>query len=471
MAGCLYIHNGLEVLFQKIAEAVSKRPKLTIALSLLSALVLTSGLHKLKMEKRSDKLFIPQGSRSMTDLDKASVYFPLKFRAEEIVLTTSSNGNALTDALFKKVLELHQGITGIAGYNDACIGRVINTTMVCSTLNILELFSYNVTNIRNVSSVLSTIYKDPNKVMSNGKQAKLNFPSMLGKMQISINGSIESAVAVRIVYFIQYHTTDAIYDKVMAWEQKFIDYLKAQEEPMEKSGIKLFFYANRSLDDSISESALSDMALIIIAFVLMIAFCVMMNVRIRKPVNGHVLLTLGGILTVLLGISSSFGLVLYSSTPFIGIAAVLPFMILGVGIDDMFILIDTLDQRQTGLRGKTRLVATLSSAGSSIFMTTFTDLIAFAISTVTDFKGIQYFCVFAAVSITFVFVLMLTFFLALMMLDINRVENWKRDPLTCIKENSKDNPWYLEKSNISTKVGLIDKYYIYFIYIFQLQVV
>eukprot|EP00794_Sanderia_malayensis_P000631 gene631-1299_t len=444
VGACLRLHYGLEIVFQKLAEAVTKRPRLTIAASILCVAVLATGLHKYEMEKRSDRLFIPQNSRSMKDLDKASQYFPFKTRISEIILTATDKGNVLTGKLFTKLLDLHNGIINLDGYNEMSLGQ---------TLNILELFNFSKIVIdSNLTMRLNEVYRNSSYLMSNLKLASVNFPQIFGGLSFNSSGNITSATAVRVIYFMKYHTTDAIYEKAMAFEERYINYLKGQEQLLKSLGIELYFYAHRSLDDSISESALSDLKLIIVAFTLMISFCVIMNMKIRRPVNGHVILTLGGILTVFLGIGSAFGLVMYTSTPFIGIVGVLPFMVLGVGIDDMFILVDTLDQRETSLRGNVRLTATLSCAGSSILMTTLTDLIAFMISTSTDFKGIQYFCIYAALSITFVFILMVTFFLALMMFDVRRVEQCKRDIVPCYKEETKENPWHTEKSDFSTRI-------------------
>ena len=452
MRFCLGLHNGLEIIFQKVAEVVGSMPLLTMALSFVVVAVLATGLHKYRMEKRSDRLFIPQGSRSITDLDKASQYFTLKFRVEEMILEKIGSNNVIHDEVFQEALKLHTNVIALEEYDNLCLGKSLGTNCLSTSLNILEVFKYNASNMVNCSDVLNAVYKSPVDVMSNGKQPEANFPEMLGLMKLDANGSIASAKSIRIAYFMQYHSTDDIYDRIMKWEENFVTYLSEQEKILKTKGINLYYYAHRSLDDSISESALSDMSLIIVAFVLMVLFCVVMNLRIRRPVNGHVLLAVGGIFTVFLGIASSFGLVMYTGTPFIGIVAVLPFMVLGVGIDDMFILVDTLDQRHPSLEGNIRLVATLSSAGSSIFMTTLTDLIAFAISTVTDFRGIEFFCLYAALAITFVFFLMITFFLAFMKLDINRVEKWKYDVIPCKGQEVKQMPWYMEHSNVSSKV-------------------
>ena len=274
VSACLYLHQGLELLFQKLAEKVGNWPKLTIVISFVIAAALTTGMHKYKMEKRSDRLFIPKESRSISDLDKAGAYFPMKFRAEEIVLMYANQSNVLKSALFKKLLQLDKAIKNLPKTKDLCVQYQVNSSSYCSTLNVLELFKYDERNIRDVGPYLQSVYRNETIVMTNRKLAKLNFPEMFGRMNLNSSGDFISAKSVRAVYFMKYHTTDAIYDEMMKWEDSYIKYLKSQQSSLEKEGIKLYFYAYRSLDDSISESALNDMQLIIVAFFLMVLFCI-----------------------------------------------------------------------------------------------------------------------------------------------------------------------------------------------------
>ena len=77
----------LERFFGWFGEGIAKHPLITISICLVS--ICSVGFVWFKAENRTIKLFVPQGSRSINDLDKAEKYFRVKTR-EEIVLLTAS---------------------------------------------------------------------------------------------------------------------------------------------------------------------------------------------------------------------------------------------------------------------------------------------------------------------------------------------------------------------------------------------
>ena len=88
-------------------------------------------------------------------------------------------------------------------------------------------------------------------------------------------------------------------------------------------------------------------------------------------------------------------------------------------------------------------------------MTTITDLVAFAVSTVSDFPAVHLFCVYASLTIFFAYFMIITLFLALLTLDILRIEKGKRDLCPCCTANNYDpdvNPWEKKKSSFARKV-------------------
>ncbi|KAJ7385699.1 Patched domain-containing protein 3 [Desmophyllum pertusum] len=62
-------------------------------------------------------------------------------------------------------------------------------------------------------------------------------------------------------------------------------------------------------------------------------------------------------------------------------------------------------------------------------MTTVTDLVAFAVSTSTSFPAIRYFCIYAALTVTFSFLMVVTYFVAIMTYDVRRIKSGRRDCL------------------------------------------
>jgi len=92
----------------------------------------------------------------------------------------------------------------------------------------------------------------------------------------------------------------------------------------------------------------------------------------------------------------------------------------------------------------------MAKVGASVTMTTVTDIVAFAISSSSDFPAIRYFCYYAMATILMSFVLLMTVFLAVLALDVKRIEGNGWDCLCCMKQ--KDfSPW-MNSTSYSKKV-------------------
>jgi predicted RND superfamily exporter protein len=104
-----------------------------------------------------------------------------------------------------------------------------------------------------------------------------------------------------------------------------------------------------------------------------------------------------------------------------------------VGIDDMFIIVDELDRTHPDQTVPKRLSTVMRVVGPAITMTTVTDLVAFAVGTSSKFPSIIYFCTYAALSITFAFLFLVTIFVAFMSYDCRRMNAGRRDMAPCLE--------------------------------------
>ena len=146
-------------------------------------------------------------------------------------------------------------------------------------------------------------------------------------------------------------------------------------------------------------------------------------------------LTLAGLLSVLLGlvvglgVSSAMG---FQVTP---LHTILPFLCLGIGIDDMFVITQCWNNlaSKPGLSRERRLGLTLAHAGLSITVTSVTDIAAFGVSAITLMPGLQSFCICTALALAAIFLLSITWFVAWMWLDECRVATGRNAILPCIK--------------------------------------
>jgi len=425
----------LERFFGRFGEGIAKHPLFTIPVCLVFVSICSVGFVWLKVESRTEKLFIPQNSKAMEDLNAAEKYFRVKFREEIVLLVAASDSpNVLTGNCLKQALEVHQAVLKLKKYSKLCVtlsGEIAKSPEECMMINPLELFQFDESKLNGkdsqIQARISQEYTNPNlPVMRNGRPFVYNFDRMFGDVTKQ-GGNITAAKALQMIYYIRDPNEENANNEVLDWEKTFVDKLASLVGTL--PCYEVHYSSERSLDDAISESSGSDVTLVSITFTLMITFACVMLGKFLNPLTGHSLLANAGVFAVALGILAGFGFAMWCRVPFVSMVGVLPFLILGIGIDDMFILVDELDRQQTSLTVVETVKEVMSRSGATVTMTTVTDLVAFAVSTSTNFPAIRYFCVYAALTVTFSYLMIVTYFVAIMSYDIKRVKAGRRDCL------------------------------------------
>ena len=96
-------------------------------------------------------------------------------------------------------------------------------------------------------------------------------------------------------------------------------------------------------------------------------------------VGSRVAVTFSGVISVGMAIAASYGFCSYIGLFFSPLMNVLPFLLLGIGVDDMFVIVNQYDHMDPTLDPATRVGKALASAGASILVTSATDVFAFLI--------------------------------------------------------------------------------------------
>ena len=452
---CRHINHTLEGLFTRLGFVISKRPLPTIIVGLLLCLLLTAGFSQYRLIQRSEDLYLPQSSQALKDLNRVEEHFPMRYKMESfIILPRKGNPLALTDEIFRTALEIHEGIISIPGFEDVCVKNPRSQT--CIYLSPLEFFDYDTNKMDNVSETLNMIYNNPRILASNGRQGFTNFKNYFSYFKFDDNTkTIISAEALKVEYLVKDPTNNDIYERLTEFETKFLDYMEPTEKSLRSKGFTFLYNCGRSIDISVNDSAKKDITLMPVAFLLMVLFCGITLARFKNRILGHFKLALAGVFTLFIGILSAFSFVMLIGTPYVAFAGVLPFLVLGVGIDNMFIIIDAVDRQHPSVTSDKRIARALGQVGASISMTTLTDLVAFFVSMVTDFPAIRYFCMYAAFSIIFCYILVITVFIGLLTFDVRRIEAGRLDLVPCLrkKENEEDEDvWENGSDTISNKV-------------------
>ena len=408
-----------------------------------------TGFTRIYTLDKVEKLYIPQSSQALKDLDRGHEHFDIKFKAEDFIIRKKNNQCALEKDVFEAALQLHNHISSIPGLGEICYKNSLN---VCISISPLEIFQYNKSKMVNIKETLNKVYQDNSRILSNGRQAKMSYPGFFAYFEY--DGKIKRADAIRNTYLVTFPEDSEILSKQEKWEEKYIAYMEKMKIALDTKGFLLLYTTGRSLADSLSASTSDDFKLAGISLPLMIFFCAITLARFRNHVKGHFLLGIGGIITLMLGIGSAFGLAMLTGNPYVVSTGVLPFLVLGVGIDNIFIITDCLDRQDPTIKGPERIAKAMGHVGATISMTTLTDLVAFLVSMVTDFPAIKYFCLYAALCITICYVLVITLFIAMLTYDVRRIESGGRDFIPCLKwKGRNEEPWTERDESISSKVS------------------
>ena len=93
-----------------------------------------------------------------------------------------------------------------------------------------------------------------------------------------------------------------------------------------------------------------------------------------------------GLMVIGLALGVSFGFCFYMGIFFADMHPVIPFLLLGIGVDDMYVIVqavDTLVKEEKNLPANERIAKAMRHAGVSITVTSVTDMAAFLIGSTT----------------------------------------------------------------------------------------
>jgi len=390
---CCQFLRLLKIAFGKLGESIATRPLIFLVGCILFVSLCSTGLLRLEIESRTEKLFIPQESRAIEDLNMAERFFPLKVRKEGIILVgIQEHSNVLQPDCLQEAFSIHNQIMQLNMYSDYCLtlsGDKADSLDECVTLDPFEIFldkKFNNKTLFEIQKVVTMALGKGSMKMRNGQLFAFNFKQIFGAVKRNEeDGFITGARALRLHYLFRDPTEDYENKQILKWEKNFLQ----KASSLSPSCFEVYYEAERSTDDAIKENSNAEKTLVSITFIVMISFACLMLSKFLNPLTGHSLLAGAGVLAVSLGILAGMAIASLCGVTFVNMVGVVPYLVISVGIDDMFILAHELDRipRRVGVVQTIKEV--MSRTGATITMTTMTDLVAFAVSTSTSFPAIR----------------------------------------------------------------------------------
>ncbi|KAG1753799.1 patched family-domain-containing protein [Suillus paluster] len=336
------------------------------------------------------------------------------------------------------------------------------------------------------------------------------------------------AKALVVTYVVSNSLDEAELAKVVEWEQTLRAYLLELSERIPyEAGMNIAFSTGVSLEEEISRSTNTDVRIVVLSYIAMFLYVSLTlgsgsaareeegvlsslslwarnfpklfqrssitssSISVDSRTTPHILprlprhlfvgskFTLGllGIGLVILSVSSSvgfFSLVGVKTT--LIIAEVIPFLVLAVGVDNVFILVHELDRQNLlhgpnasaiapgggypALRSPTphrspfessheesvdtasvplylsaeeRVARTLAKMGPSILLSSVTETVAFGLGALVPMPAVRNFALYAAGSVLLNALLQVTVFVSALTIDLKRVEASRVDCFPCIR--------------------------------------
>uniref|UniRef100_A0A8C3H7Y4 Patched 2 n=1 Tax=Chrysemys picta bellii TaxID=8478 RepID=A0A8C3H7Y4_CHRPI len=214
-----------------------------------------------------------------------------------------------------------------------------------------------------------------------------------------------------------------------AWQREFVEL--AQDCLPQNSSQRVHAFSTTTLSDILK--SFSDVSAIRVAggYLLMLAYaCVTMLRWDCSKSQGAV--GLAGVLLVALSVASGLGLCSLLGISFnAATTQVLPFLALGIGVDDMFLLAHVRPPWPGRPALGERTGECLRRTGTSVALTSISNMIAFFMAALVPIPALRAFSLQAAVVVVFNFAMVLLIFPAILSLDLHRRQDQRLDVLCC----------------------------------------
>lgn len=154
-----------------------------------------------------------------------------------------------------------------------------------------------------------------------------------------------------------------------------------------------------------------------------------------RIVHSRVLLGLAGVLVVFLSVLGGIGVCSAAGiSASLIVIEVVPFLALAIGVDNMFLIATEETLQPPGLSVRERVVCALVAVGPSIMLSTLCESLAFLAAALTSVPAVRNFALVAAAAIVLDFCLQVTAFVAILVLDCERMQNGFADvmPFVCM---------------------------------------
>ncbi|XP_061905585.1 NPC1-like intracellular cholesterol transporter 1 isoform X2 [Entelurus aequoreus] len=258
-----------------------------------------------------------------------------------------------------------------------------------------------------------------------------------------------------------YPRTNVKFNVALQWEKEYLKIVQAyQRDPT--ANFTFAYMAERSLEDEINRTTAEDIPIFMISYAVIFVYIAVALGEYsswrRILVDSKFLVGLGGILVVACSVLASMGFYSWIGIPSsLVILQVVPFLVLAVGADNIFIFVLEYqrDVRRPEEKREQQIGRVLGNVAPSMLLCSLSESVCFFLGALSTMPAVKSFALYAALAVLMDFVLQMTAFVALLSLDARRQDDNRCELFCCVTVATK-RP---NKPNEGFLLPLMRKYY------------
>ncbi|KAA0163368.1 hypothetical protein FNF27_07942 [Cafeteria roenbergensis] len=507
--------------FYRHGVCVARNPVVAMVLSALVAGCLALGFTMLTISSNPQAIWVPPGSRTSKQQSFFNAAFDPFYRVEQVIFTPTEvhgdgssvlENNILSPKTVKALQDFQERMANTADsagtrLDDLCFKPIAGKGCLVESVTNFAADNRTVVEALTLDGLQSLLLCRKPGPMLNGTTLSTSacmsgigvpvMPSVVlggsicsnqapGASKNSVcHGTCEGRAAQALMTTFLLNAGPNYDDRAARWEEEvFLPLARDFRHP----GLNTSYMAQRSVQDQIGVVANQNTFVVLISYVAMFAYIVVAMGKFPHPVRSRALLGLGGIFVVVVSVCGAMGAWGFGGGSITMIVTeVVPFLILAIGVDNMFIITKTADRIRarriataisenssakpagavsgdlvrstsrplyesdtpitvTGPEPPTPMPSSangfvpverlmgevLAEVGPTITAAATAEALAFAMGASTSIPALQQFCAVAAIAVSIDFVMQMTFFVGAVSVDFHRMDAELPDCLPCI---------------------------------------
>ncbi|CAN9513446.1 unnamed protein product [Ophioblennius macclurei] len=506
----LAAHAFLSSLFQRWGTLMASYPFTVLVSSAVIVAALATGLVNIELTTDPVELWSAPNSRARQEKEFHDTHFDPFFRTNQLILTAPDREGHIYDSLLFgpqnfsgvvakdliiELLDLQQRIQNIsfrsdylnrnATLQDVCYAPLNPSSPSltdCAVNSIAQYFQNNVTNIDAKDTmtelgVTKEVDWRDHLIYCLGSPLSFKDITTLGLSCMADygapvfsflavggyeNDAYTNAEALILTFSLNNYARDNPKFKVaLQWETEFLRVVQEYQNNSQ-ANFTFAYMAERSLEDEINRTTEEDIPIFMISYAVIFVYIAVAlgdyTSFSRILVDSKILVGLGGILVVGCSVLASMGFYSWIGIPSsLVILQVVPFLVLAVGADNIFIFVLEYqrDVRRTGEKREEQIGRVLGNVAPSMLLCSLSESVCFFLGALSTMPAVKSFALYAALAVLMDFLLQMTAFVALLSLDARRQDSNRVELVCCVKV-TKERP---NKPNEGLLLPIMRKYY------------